>query len=78
MFAVSPFEVIYKIKKNQPPWPMAAAWPLPAAFRESRGLSAVGHGGWTPIAVAHGHRAPRRLVVKSDKFRNGHLILQNN
>jgi hypothetical protein len=40
--------------------------PLPAAFRGPRRLD-----------TNRGRRAPRRLVIKTHKFQNGRIILQN-
>jgi hypothetical protein len=65
-------------KKNQLSWPMAVGL-MAAACRRAAPATAVGHGiaptvvgydGWTCY-----RRGPRRLVVKSDKFLNGHIIL---
>jgi hypothetical protein len=46
MFAVSPFEVVYNIKK-QPLWPTTAAWVAACRllWAMTVGLTIMGHGG---------------------------------
>jgi hypothetical protein len=63
MFAVSPFEVVYKIKK-----------PIVIAHGSCKARTTVGLQPSWPTAAAVCHDI---LVVKCDKFRNGRIISQN-
>jgi hypothetical protein len=85
MFAVSPlrsFKKIKKGKKTQPLWPTAAAWVVACRlpWETAVGLTAVGHDGWTLDSNRRDPQQPPCATAfgdKTDKFRNGRIILQN-
>jgi hypothetical protein len=51
----------------------------PRLFTKFKKTAVVAHDGWRQRLQGPdgGRRAPRRLVVKSDKIQNGRTILQN-
>jgi hypothetical protein len=77
MSAVSPFEVVYKIKKTPIVWPTAAAWAVVCSLPWATPV------GLTAVRLDLNRRGPRRspwsrcLVVKADKFRNDPITFQN-